>query len=57
MEDFYYLIFFIVLAYGLYKLKNWNTIIRREKKLEEVTTKGHIINNYMQFAKNENGKH
>lgn len=44
MEDFYYLIFFIVLAYGLYKLKNWNTIIRREKKLEEVTTKGHIIN-------------
>lgn len=46
-ENFFYMLIFIGLAIVLYKLMKWNTAVRKSKKMDEVTTKGNIIRNWM----------
>jgi len=42
-ENFFYMCFFLFFALLFYILKNLNVSVRREKKFEEITTKGNII--------------
>ena len=37
------MLFFIFISIALYKLMKWNISVRKEKEMDEVSTKGNII--------------
>jgi hypothetical protein len=37
------MLFFVSIAIASYKLMKWNISVRREKEMDEVSTKGNII--------------
>jgi len=46
-ENFSYLIFFIAIAFILYRLMKLDVKIRREKDMSEISTKGGIVKSWM----------
>lgn len=49
-ENFLYMIFFIGLAILLYKLMKWNVGVRESKNMDEISTKGSVIKNWIMIV-------
>jgi hypothetical protein len=46
-ENFFYMIFFLGLAFTIYHVMNWNVKIRREKGWDEIGTRTSIIKKWI----------
>lgn len=45
-ENFFRMIFFLMLAYALYRFGRWNVKFRREKNMSEIRTRGNLFTNW-----------
>ena len=46
-ENAFYMLLFMGFAIFFYKMMKWNVAIRRNKKMDEISTKGSIIKNWI----------